>query len=135
MSNTVTLIEAMLWRPDGGYFLLDEHLLRLRNSAEYFGVVWLETAVLTKLETLNKTLDEPSKVRLLLVQDGTFSLETEPLSIGALPQPVRVGLVKEPVDSQSIWLYHKTTRRQLYETARASRPDCDEVILHNERGE
>ena len=30
---------------------------------------------------------------------------------------------------------HKTTRRELYEAARASRPDCDEVILWNERGE
>ena len=58
-----------------------------------------------------------------------------PLTQGALSQPVRVGLAKTPVDSGAIWLYHKTTRRELYEAARASRPDCDEVILWNERGE
>jgi para-aminobenzoate synthetase/4-amino-4-deoxychorismate lyase len=129
------LIETMLWQPDGGIFLLDEHMDRLRSSAEYFGIEWVETAVLTELELLTQTLTEPIKVRLLLARDGSFTLQAVPLSVGALPQPVRIGLAGEPVDSQAVWLYHKTTRRHLYEAARASRPDCDEVILHNERGE
>ncbi len=129
------LIETMLWQPDGGLFLLDEHLARLRDSAEYFGIEWGETAVLTELESLCQILLEPVKVRLLLGQDGRFTLETVPLSVGARPEPVRVGLARMPVDSQTVWLYHKTTRRDLYDAARASRPDCDDVILHNERGE
>ena len=129
------LIETMLWQPDGGLFLLDEHMERLRNSAEYFGIAWVETAVLTKLESLTQTFTEPIKVRLLLAQDGSFTLQAVLLSVGARPDPVRVGLAREPVDSQTVWLYHKTTRRHLYDAARASRPDCDEVILHNERGE
>ncbi len=137
------LIETMLWQPDGGIFLLDEHLARLGSSADYFGIDWVETpalsdaevAVLTKLDSLTQTLTEPVKVRLLLAQDGTLTLQTVPLSVGALPQPVRVGLAREPVDSQTVWLYHKTTRRDLYDAARASRLDCDDVILHNERGE
>ncbi|MEE4273567.1 MAG: aminotransferase class IV, partial [Thermoanaerobaculales bacterium] len=29
----------------------------------------------------------------------------------------------------------KTTNREVYERARASRPDCDDVLLWNERGE
>lgn len=129
------LIETMLWQPEGGLSLLDEHLARLRNSAEYFGIAWVETAVLAELEALSQTLTEPVKVRLLLGQDGTCTLQTVPLSVGARPNPVRVGLAQEPVDSQTIWLYHKTTRRHLYDAARASRPDCDDVILHNERGD
>ncbi|WP_420642002.1 aminodeoxychorismate synthase component I [Candidatus Leptofilum sp.] len=129
------LIETMLWQPDGGLFLVDEHLARLRGSAEYFGIDWEETAVLTQLNSLMETLAEPIKVRLLLGQDGRFMLETVSLSVGAQPNPVRVGLAKEPINSQTVWLYHKTTRRQIYDTARASRPDCDDVILHNERGE
>jgi para-aminobenzoate synthetase/4-amino-4-deoxychorismate lyase len=44
-------------------------------------------------------------------------------------------LAPTPVDSDDIFLYHKTTRRQVYEAARASRPDCDDVLLWNERGE
>ncbi|MBK7895851.1 MAG: aminodeoxychorismate synthase component I [Candidatus Promineifilaceae bacterium] len=129
------LIETMLWQPDGGLFLRDEHLARLRGSAEYFGIVWEEAAVLAELDSLMSNLTERVKVRLLLGQDGRFTLQTVSLSIGARPNPVRVGLAKEPVDSQTVWLYHKTTRRQFYDAARASRPDCDDVVLHNERGE
>ena len=129
------LIETMLWQPDGGYFLLEEHLARLRNSVEYFEIEWQETAVRTELELLATTLIEASKARLLLAQDGSFTLQAVPLSVGAKPQPMRVGLATQPIDSNTVWLYHKTTRRYIYETAVHSRPDCDEVILHNERGE
>jgi para-aminobenzoate synthetase/4-amino-4-deoxychorismate lyase len=48
---------------------------------------------------------------------------------------VRVGLARTPVTTTDVRLYHKTTRRDVYDTARASRPDCDDVILWNERGE
>ncbi|VAW43492.1 Para-aminobenzoate synthase, aminase component / Aminodeoxychorismate lyase [hydrothermal vent metagenome] len=129
------LIETMLWQPDGGIFLLEEHLARLHDSAEYFGIGWEETAVRAELKKVSQPLNKPSKIRLLLGQDGRFTLKTTPLDTPPNPQPKRIGLAKEPVDSSSVWLYHKTTRRQIYDTARASRPDCDEVILHNERGE
>jgi len=46
-----------------------------------------------------------------------------------------VGLAARPVDPRSVWLHHKTTRREVYDTARASRPDCDDVLLWNTRGE
>jgi para-aminobenzoate synthetase/4-amino-4-deoxychorismate lyase len=129
------LIETMLWQPDGGIFLLEEHLARLHDSAEYFGIDWQETAVRTELKTASEPLNKPSKIRFLLGQDGRFTLQTTPLDTPPNPQLKRIGLAKEPVDSNSVWLYHKTTRRHLYEAARASRPACDEVILHNERGE
>jgi branched-subunit amino acid aminotransferase/4-amino-4-deoxychorismate lyase len=48
---------------------------------------------------------------------------------------VRVGLAPTPVDPNNPWLYHKTTQRQVYDAARAARPDCDEVLLWNTRGE
>jgi para-aminobenzoate synthetase/4-amino-4-deoxychorismate lyase len=46
-----------------------------------------------------------------------------------------VGLAADPVDPGSVWLHHKTTRREIYDAARASRPDCDDVLLWNTRGE
>jgi para-aminobenzoate synthetase/4-amino-4-deoxychorismate lyase len=48
---------------------------------------------------------------------------------------VRVGLAPTPVDSTDVFLYHKTTRREVYDAALRSRPDCDDVLLWNERGE
>lgn len=129
------LLEALLWEPDRGYFLLAAHLARLADSAVYFGVPLEQATIAAGLSTLALTLTEASKVRLRVEQDGRFALEAEPLTRAALPQPLRVGLAREPVDSSTVWLYHKTSRREIYATARASRPDCDAVILWNERGE
>ncbi len=129
------LLEALLWEPDDGYFLLAEHLERLTETAAYFSVPLDQPAIEAGLADLARTLNEASKIRLRVDLDGRFTLEAEPLARAALPQPVRIGLAREPVDSGHLWLYHKTTRREVYEAARASRPDCDEVILWNERGE
>jgi branched-subunit amino acid aminotransferase/4-amino-4-deoxychorismate lyase len=47
----------------------------------------------------------------------------------------RVALAREPVDPREVFLYHKTTHRQVYERMRGAHPDCDDVILWNTRGE
>ena len=71
-------------------------------------------------------------MRLLLDKDGEIELEAAQL--GPL-EPVKIGLAAEPIDPKDVFLYHKTTRRQVYEKSLASRPECEEVILWNERGE
>ena len=48
---------------------------------------------------------------------------------------LRVALAAEPVDSSDPLLYHKTTHRVMYDRQLAARPDCDDVVLYNERGE
>jgi para-aminobenzoate synthetase/4-amino-4-deoxychorismate lyase len=129
------LLESLLWKPDSGYFLLAAHLARLADTAVYFGVPLDRSAIEARLIERASSLSEASKIRLLVELDGAVAIEATPLTREASSQPVRVGLAEAPVDSNTIWLYHKTTRRELYEAARASRPDCDEVILWNERGE
>ena len=74
----------------------------------------------------------PFKVRLLLRKDGAIQIQREPL---APPATLRVGFAVQPVDAQDIFLYHKTTRRAVYQQALADRPDCDDVLLWNARGE
>ena len=39
------------------------------------------------------------------------------------------------MQTDNVYLYHKTTNRQVYADALASRTDCNDVILWNERGE
>ncbi|HZF12568.1 MAG TPA: aminotransferase class IV, partial [Thermoanaerobaculia bacterium] len=36
---------------------------------------------------------------------------------------------------REVLLYHKTTRREVYERRAAARPDCDDVLLVNESGQ
>ncbi len=49
--------------------------------------------------------------------------------------PIRLGLARVPVSSRDPWLRHKTTHRAAYDQAIASRPDCEDVLLWNDRGE
>ncbi len=131
----VELLESLLWTPDEGFFLLDLHFERLAGSAQYFGYAFDEAAARLHLMELAKALAEPKKVRFLLGQDGQMISEVHVLIVPSDRPPLRVGLAKTAVNSNDIWLYHKTSRRQVYEEARAGRPDCDDVILWNERGE
>lgn len=129
------LLESLLWQPGEGYFLLEEHLRRLADSAVYFAVPLDSTAVREELLRFAVALIEPCKTRLLVSLAGEMEIEAVPLASGARPQPLCVALADTAVNSENVWLYHKTTRREWHNAARAARPDCDEVILWNERGE
>jgi para-aminobenzoate synthetase / 4-amino-4-deoxychorismate lyase len=127
------ILEALLWTPDEGYFLWDRHLQRLAETAEYFQYPLDLAQVEQQLTALAATLTRPMKVRLQLNSRGQVYVEV--VELGRPPKPLRVGLAPEPVASSNRWLYHKTSRREVYDTARATRPNCDEVLLWNERGE
>jgi para-aminobenzoate synthetase/4-amino-4-deoxychorismate lyase len=115
-------------------FLIKEHLARLRSSAEQFGFVCPRERIESALSELAKEYSGGAwKVRLLLSRDGGFAAEALPLSDG--PCPVRIGLAQSPVNSNDRFLFHKTTRRQSYEYEVEARPDCDDVVFWNERGE
>jgi para-aminobenzoate synthetase/4-amino-4-deoxychorismate lyase len=129
-----SLLETMRWTPGDGYALLDGHLARLRDSADYFDVTADIGAVRDRLVELAATFDAtPRVVRLLLAPDGAVTLTDSP--VVESPTPVRLSLARGPVDSNDVFLFHKTTRRGVYESARAARPDADDVLLWNERGE
>jgi para-aminobenzoate synthetase/4-amino-4-deoxychorismate lyase len=128
------LLETMLWEPDGGWYLLDGHLARLAASAEYFGYAFdEELARATLIPALFEWTRVPLRVRVLVERDGVMDVESAELQ--PFEGPVRVGIAAEPVDSRDPMLYHKTTRRAEYERRAAARPDCDDVLLVNERGE
>jgi branched-subunit amino acid aminotransferase/4-amino-4-deoxychorismate lyase len=84
---------------------------------------------------LAQNLTEPTKVRLLLGQDGEMTTQLQPLPVQNNALPLPVCLARTPIDSNDIWLCHKTSRRQVYEQALAACPAGYDVILWNERGE
>ena len=131
-----SLLETILWQPDHGYFVLDYHLQRLQASAIYFDFNLDINSLKTQLDKLTKTfLNQAYKVRLLLDSCGEITYQTMPLSSVNNQEFVKLGMCSTPVDSNNLFLYHKTTNRQVYETAKAAFPDCDDVLLWNERGE
>ena len=79
-------------------------------------------------------------MRLLIDRSGGIRLENRGLCFQPASEPAdepvfRVGLAAAPVDSSDIFLFHKTTHRAVYDQARQARPELDDTILWNARGE
>ena len=130
-----SLIETLRWTPGKGYFVLEEHLKRLQTSACYFDFIYDADKTSRFLNEVTADLPAaPQRVRLLLHRDGELEASHQPIE-PADRTPLTITLADHPVDSRNILLYHKTTRRSLYEGNLASAGRADEVILWNERGE
>lgn len=130
------LLESLLWTQDDGYFVLGHHRDRVQRSAMALGFQ-LELDEFDR--QLRKVADMcetgAHKVRVRISRDGSIHAESHPISSHDAHPAVRVGMSRFPVNSSDPFLYHKTTQRTIYERAVASRSDCDDVILYNERGE
>ncbi|MGC8846197.1 MAG: aminodeoxychorismate synthase component I [Candidatus Hydrogenedens sp.] len=124
------LIETMRVE-NGEIFLLDYHLRRLQESADRFlfpvSIPQLKEKLLNYVNTVTDTL---YRMKLSISPDSKFFIEHNS-SIG--PVKLRVGLAKNPINSQNLFLYHKTSYRTIYEQARQERLDCDDVLLWNEK--
>jgi para-aminobenzoate synthetase/4-amino-4-deoxychorismate lyase len=130
------LLETILWEPESGYFLLDYHLQRLQKSAIYFNFkIDLEKIQHQLLKSAKSLKSKAYKVRILVNKKGEISHETIPFFPPTNPQPVKLRLNSIAIDSSNPFLYHKTTNRSVYQQAKVTSLDCDDVILWNERGE
>lgn len=128
-----SLLETLRYESPTGYFLLERHLARLADSVDYFGFQFNESAVRAALQELAARMAAGKfKVRLLLNRHGATQVSHQHLDA----KPIwRVALSRAPVDSRDVFLFHKTTHREVYETRRAAQPEVDDVLLINEKGE
>jgi para-aminobenzoate synthetase/4-amino-4-deoxychorismate lyase len=130
------LLEALLWNPLDGYFLIDRHVARLTDTAAYFGFPFDRAALIDRLEDVRRSLPAVDhKVRVTLNRSGNLSVTATALSDISHPPVQRVAIARNPIDSGDVFLYHKTSQRRVYDQARTEQPACDDVILWNERGE
>ena len=121
----LTLIETMYW--DGTQVpRWPLHLARLTRGAEALG--WRLPDVLLSGPT------EPARLRLTLNAEGRLDLQSGPLPPAR--EVWRLALSPERLSSDDPWLTVKSSKREIYDRARASMPEgVDEVLLLNERGE
>ena len=130
------LLETLLWTPQSGYFLLCSHLDRMRDSAKYFDFPYNASDIYNELKlTADSFQNTDYKVRILLTRDEGITCQYEPLHQSVNAKPKKVWIAQAPIDSTNPFLFHKTTNRQVYDSAKAKFPDDDDVLLWNKKGE
>ena len=119
----------------GRYALLNRHLARLRASAGYFDIPVSVRAVRRALAEHARAFPAGERrARLLVSESGEARVESVPLEeLPAGPRPV--ALAARPVSRTDRFLYHKTTRREVYDSRRRPHPEAFDVLLSNEEGE
>ncbi len=132
-----SLIETLLFE-NGNYFLLEEHLKRLEQSAGYFLYNFDSVLVKEKLVQYAEGLNNKDnyRIRLLLGKQGNMTIES------AVIEPVgkkKVNLILSGfrTDSSDRFYYFKTTVRELYDTCYKSARNSGffDTIFQNEKGE
>ncbi len=129
------LLETLRWSAAEGFVLLEAHLRRLARSARYFGYPFSRRRALAALAAAESSGPGPWRVRLLLERPGRLRSTWEPLP----PLPAggpEVVLSARRTSAAEPLLYHKTTRRGLYEgeLSRARRRGFTEVLFTNAEG-
>ena len=133
------LIETMLYVPGDGIWLRGYHLARLAASAAYFGFVYDAVKVRDAIDAAIATqADKRLRVRLLLDEDGGVSATATPQPETPADAVMRYVISDTRINSTDLFLYHKTTRRELYDREWKHYSEtlgADEVIYLNENGE
>lgn len=133
LQKEFSLFETLLWTPEEGYFLLDRHIARILDSAEYFGFTTegVEKRINEVLSELVTGAISPKRVKLRMNSHGEISGEAKDYQ--ASENIFKVCLAKKPVNSNDRSLFHKTTNRAAYD--QASIQGFDDVLLFNENDE
>ena len=128
------LLETMRWQPGKGIFLEELHLKRLIASAGYFQIPLDEQLLQAALEEAVRPLDQRThRLRVLVGLNGDIQVQAK--RFDRLQNHVWVLLAAEPIDRKEIFLYHKTTHREMYERAVSSVAETQEALLFNSEGQ
>jgi len=133
-----SLFETMLWTPNEGYFLLEKHIARMADSAEYFDFPFSTKQLEVFLSQTAGRFTSPQRVKVILNRFG--ELKDEIINFYSQENRFKVCLAKHPIDSRNVFLFHKTTRREIYPSPRDQDAihggeGIDDLLLFNERGE
>ncbi|KPD13782.1 aminotransferase class IV family protein [Phaeobacter sp. 11ANDIMAR09] len=126
------LIETFGFVPGRGVARWELHLARLASSAAHFGIVFDPMAIHRALEGVRA--EGPLRCRLTLDAEGGVQISTAPMPQQASAWRFAISDIR--LDAEDPFLRYKTTRRALYDQARATLPaGIDEMLFLNTRGE
>ena len=138
---TFELLETLRYTKKEGFYLLELHLERLKNSANFFNFPYSRKYTIDYLNTLSRGLakNKTYRIRLLLFPDGKLSAalaEIPQVNTAANTLP-EIALSCLRTHSTNPFLYHKTTKRALYDTEhkKYKKSGYYDVIFQNEKGQ
>lgn len=127
------LIETMLIE-NGKIFLMENHINRLKKSADYFLFYFNEKELRNKLDSIMLELNPQKmfKLKLLLTKWGEIKFSLEKIS--EHKKYGKIAISKMKIDSKNKFQYFKTTKRKLYnsEFTKWQKNGFDDVIFVNE---
>ena len=132
-----SLFETMRYTPGDGIARLNLHLKRLETSARRLGFAGADKAGEALTAYLSTPPDTMHRLRLELSPTGNIAITSAPFTLQPDGTVWRLAIAVTRTTSTDPLIRHKTTRRALYEAARAQFPAdaINEVILLNEKGE
>lgn len=130
----LSLIETLRYEPAQGLIRKEAHLDRIAHSAASLAFEFPHTEI---VHALDMQLEQTSRVRLELFNNGTFEITHAPFEKQAADTQWTIAIAKTLMSSANTLILHKTSKRDVYQKARAEFPqsDINEVILCNEKGE
>jgi para-aminobenzoate synthetase/4-amino-4-deoxychorismate lyase len=135
------LLETLLWEPETGYRLFEQHLHRLELSAQRFGYPVEICSLRQRL--INEAAARPLqrwRVRCLLDSTGQLMVEFVPQPYRGQLRAVQLVLAGKPLASDDEFFSHKTDDRQYFEHLIEAAQgeygaDVDDVVMFNQRDE
>lgn len=135
LSETPTaweLLETMLWSPEDGVTLLEEHLDRMSASSARLYLPFNRDSAIEALRS-DPDWNSPMRIRLTMGINGTFARTFR--RYREKPGPITAVISRRPMASGDPALGIKSTARRLYDSHLEENPGVEEVLLINERGE
>ncbi len=118
-------------------FLLDQHLKRLQDSADYFLFLFELEKLKVEIQKIINDLDPDEKyiLRIRLNKTGLIKMEIKDFS--KVPEEINIIVSKNKINSMNRFQYFKTTNRNLYnnEFVYYSTRNYYDVIFFNEKDE
>ena len=133
----VSLIETVHHEPESGFLRGALHLARLERSAQALGLPFDAAKISAALSAATRGKSQPSRVRILLGEDGTIEVTTQDFAPPRADTIWRYAISEHRLQSGDLLARHKIDWRAHYddERKRWNALGCDEVVFLNERGE
>jgi para-aminobenzoate synthetase / 4-amino-4-deoxychorismate lyase len=131
------LIETMIWRPEFGWWAWEAHMARLQNSAKYWAFPLDLVHLQQEATQLCANWKSAMRARLVVSRFGATSWQWA--DAPAYPATEAFVIVSpNQMQSDNIFLYHKTSHRAFYDDERKRlqrETGCFDCLFLNERGE